>query len=155
MELEKDIPFSTEEGYEYLASFIKFTANGINYGIPIIDISIVLVNGEIEYNSFKTFSKFANIINDYLEQHNVILYYYCDTAPIKMRMTRKENLSPQEFRSKLFSLIFEQRNLSNYILREIRINDSERGYDFTCLISHQNNTDKIQLIENDLLKFNK
>ncbi|QYS89717.1 hypothetical protein [Flavobacterium davisii] len=155
MELEKEIPFVTEEGYEYLVSFIEFSANGIEYDIPIVDVSITLMSNDVENNSIKTLNKFADIIDDYLKEHNVVLYYYCDTAPIKMRANRKETMLPQEFRSKLFSSMFNQRNFENYVLKEIKISDSERGDHFTSLISNLNNIDKIQLIETDLQKFNK
>ncbi|KAF2330556.1 hypothetical protein [Flavobacterium ginsenosidimutans] len=155
MELDKEIPFTTEEGYQYLVSFVKFSANGIDYGIPIIDVSITLMNSEIEYNSIKTLNIFVGIINNYLDQHNVVLYYYCDTSAIKMRTNRKEKLLPQEYRSKLFSSMFNKKKFDDYILTEIRINDPERGDHFTSLISSANNTDKIRLIEDDLKKFNK
>lgn len=155
MELEKEIPFVTEEGYQYLVSFTKFSSNGVNYQIPIVDVSITLMSNDIENNSIKTLNKFTDIIDDYLKQHNVVLYYYCDTAPIKMRVNRKTQLLPQEYRSRLFSSMFNQRNFEDYILKEIRITDPEKGDHFTSLISNLNNIDKIQLIENDLQKFNK
>lgn len=126
MELEKEIPFVTEEGYEYLVSFTEFSSKGIDYKIPIVDISITLMSGNIENNSIKTLNKFTDTIDDYLKQHNVVLYYYCDTAPIKMRANRKAIFLPQEFRSKLFSSMFNQRNFENYILKEIRITDTEK-----------------------------
>lgn len=112
MELDKKIPFLTEEGHQYLVSFVKFSANGIDYGIPIIDVSITLMNDEIEYNTIKTLNIFVDIINNYLDQHNVVLYYYCDTAAINMRINRKEKLLPQEYRSKLFSSMFNKKRLT-------------------------------------------
>ncbi|MCL9806460.1 hypothetical protein NAT51_13060 [Flavobacterium amniphilum] len=155
MNLEKEIPFRTEEGYEYLVRFAEFSSNGINYEIPIVDVSIILMSCDIENNSMKTLNKFTDIIDDYLQCHNVVLYYYCDTAPIKMRATRNEKLLPQEFRSKLFSSMFNQKKFGEYILKEIRITDTERGDHFISLISNLNNADKIQLIESDLQNFNK
>jgi hypothetical protein len=155
LELDKEIPFITEEGHQYLVSFVKFSANGIDYGIPIIDVSITLMNNEIEYNSIKTLNIFVDIIHNYLNQHNVVLYYYCDTAVIKMRINREEKLLPQEYRSKLFSSMFNKKKINDYLLAEIRISDPERGDHFTSLISSVNNADKINLIEDDLKKFNK
>ncbi|MCL9771200.1 hypothetical protein NAT47_12325 [Flavobacterium sp. HXWNR69] len=134
MELEKEVSFVTEEGYQYLVSFIEFSSSGVNYEIPIVDVSITLMNDGIENNSIKTLNKFTYIIDEYLKQHNVVLYSYCDTAPIKMRTNRKIKLLPQEFRSKLFSSMFNERNFENYILKEIRITDLERGDHFTSLI---------------------
>jgi hypothetical protein len=113
------------------------------------------MNNEIEYNSIKTLNIFVDIIHNYLNQHNVVLYYYCDTAVIKMRINREEKLLPQEYRSKLFSSMFNKKNIDDYLLAEIRISDPERGDHFTSLISSINNVDKIKLIEDDLKKFNK
>ena len=114
-----------------------------------------MIGNDIESNSIKTLNKFINIINDYLKQHNVVLYYYCDKSPITMRANRKVKLLPQEFRSKLFSSMFNQRNFENYILKEVRISDPVNGDHFTSLIFHRNNIDKMKPIEKDLLKFNK
>ena len=89
MSLESEIPFETSEGYQYIVSFTEIQSIPKEYNIPLVSISIVLVSQNIETNSLKTLNKFIQIILAYLEQNDVIVYFYCDTAPIKIRKNRK------------------------------------------------------------------
>ena len=101
--MDKEVPFKTEEGYEYLVVFQEYSNYSSIFGIKIIDVSIILLNDEIEQNTYKSLIEFVKIINLYLEENqDIILYYYCDTLPIKIRANRKQKLSYQEFRSKIF-----------------------------------------------------
>ena len=155
MELEKEITFVTEEGYEYLIKFTLFPQKDFEYEIDIIDISLILMSQTIENNSLKTLAYFTNIIDAYLIENDVILYYYCDTLEIKMRENRKEKLLPQEYRSLLFSSMFNKRNFENYILKAIKISDEINGDHFISLISHINNIQKIEKIESDIQRLDK
>ena len=155
MELEQEVAFITKEGYEYLINFTEFPQNNFEYNIHIIDVSIILMSDSIENNSIETLIVFTNIINEYLIKNDVLLYYYCDTSDIKMRNNRKTKLLPQEFRSKLFSSMFNQKKLENYLLKAIKVSDLINGDHYLSLISHEKNIDKIVIIENDILKFNK
>ena len=73
MSLELEVPFETEEGYQYIVSFREFHSKKSDYTIPLIDISITLVSLNIETNSLKTLNKFINIVLEYLEQNDVIV----------------------------------------------------------------------------------
>ena len=148
--MEKEIPLTTDEGYEYLVVFKEFCNTPRNYGIIIIDVSIILMGDVIPINSIKTFSRFSQIILDYLNENNVILYYYCDTSDIAIRNNRKRKVTPQEFRSKLFSKIFEKMNPTNFIEKPIKINDPENGNHYTSLICHKQNSKVLFEIEKDL-----
>ncbi|GEM54114.1 hypothetical protein B0A58_00740 [Flavobacterium branchiophilum NBRC 15030 = ATCC 35035] len=155
MSLELSIPFETEEGYQYLVSFREVTPNQNNYGIPLIDVSIVLMSLNIESNSFKTLHKFIKIILDYLLNNDVIIYYYCDVVPVKTRKNRKIKLTPQEFRFKLFSTMFTKRNSEEFYLQEIILNDYEENNHYISLISKIINKEKVELIKSDIEKMNK
>lgn len=155
MELEQEITFTTDEGYEYLIRFTEFPQNNFEYSICIVDVSIILMSDGVEKNSSKTLLFFSNSINEYLQKNDVILYYYCDTSEIQMRNNRNTKMLPQEFRSKLFSAMFDQRNFENYILKEIKVSDPTNGDHYLSLISHIKNTSRIEQIEQDILKFNK
>ena len=72
MRFELEVPFETEEGYQYIVSFREFPPNQLDYDIPLIDISITLVSSNIETNSLKTLNKFIKIVLEYLEQNDVI-----------------------------------------------------------------------------------
>jgi hypothetical protein len=41
--LEKEIPLTTDEGYEYLIVFKEFSNTPRDYGVKIIDVSIILM----------------------------------------------------------------------------------------------------------------
>lgn len=155
MSLELEVPFETKEGYQYIVSFREFPTNQTEYGIPLIDISITLVSSNIETNSLKTLNKFIKIVLEYLELNNVIIYYYCDTAPIKIRQNRKQNLSNQEFRFNLFLLMFNKMKSDAFYLQDIIITDKEKGNHYTSLISRLSNKEKVELVKLDLEKFNK
>ena len=51
--MDKEVPFKTEEGYEYLVVFQEYSNYSSIFGIKIIDVSIILLNDEIEANAEK------------------------------------------------------------------------------------------------------
>ena len=149
--MEKEIKFITDEGYEYLVVFQEYTEFSKNFNIPIVDVSIILMNSNIEQNTFKSLNQFIKIIKDYLGQNKeLILYYYCDSAPIKIRTTRKIIISPQEFRNNLFSAMFNQYNPKNFIIRNFIAHDPDYGNHYTSLISNKSQIEKLDLVIKEL-----
>jgi hypothetical protein len=155
LSLEIEIPFESEEGHQYLISFREFPTNQTNYSIPLIDTSITLMSSKVATNSLKTLNSFIKIVLDYLEKNDVIIYYYCDTSPINIRQTRKQNFSNQEFRFLLFELMFNKLKSEDYYLQNIIISDNVNGNHYTSLISRTANKDKIELVKLDIEKLNK
>lgn len=155
MNFELEVPFETEEGYQYIVSFREFPPSQMEYDIPLIDISITLISSNIEINSLKTLNKFIKIVLEYLEQNDVIVYYYCDTSPIKIRQNRKQTFSNQEFRFNLFLLMFNKMKSEEFYLQDIIISDTENGNHYTSLISRISNKNKVELVKLDIEKFNK
>ena len=155
MSLEFEVPFETEEGYQYIVSFREFNSNKSDYNIPLIDISITLVSSNIETNSLKTLNKFIKIVLEYLEQNDVIIYYYCDTASIKIRQNRKQIYNNQEVRFNLFLLMFNKMKSDAFYLQNIIIADKENGNHYTSLISRTSNKEKVEFVKLDLEKLNK
>ena len=149
--LEAEIPLTTDEGYQYLIVFKEFQNIPRDYGLTIINVSIILMDDISPNNSLKTLFKFSHIILEYLENHNVILYYYCDVAPINIRKNRKMNITPQEFRSNLFSKMFEKINSSDYVEKPVIIEDIENGDHYVSLICHKNNYKVVKEIEMDII----
>lgn len=150
-----EIPFVTIEGYKYLIKFSEISTGDKDYGVPIVDISISLLSKDIEINSFTTLSFFTNTINEYLSKNDVIIYYYCDRAPIQMRESRNQKMSPQEYRSRLFKTMFINRHLGNYYFKEIIISDPNEGDHFLALVSNISNQEIIENIGKDLWTWNK
>jgi len=155
LSLESEIPFETSEGYQYIVSFTEIQSIPKEYNIPLVSISIVLVSQNIETNSLKTLNKFIQIILAYLEQNDVIVYFYCDTAPIKIRKNRIEKISNQEFRFNLFLSMFNKLKSDHFYLQPIKLTDSEKGNHFTALISKISNLEKVEMVKTDLETFNK
>ena len=155
MNLELEVPFVTKEGYQYIVSFTEFQSIPKHHKIPLISISIALVSQNIETNSLKTLNKFIEIVLEYLEQNDVIIYFICDTAPIKMRENRKEKYSNQEFRFKLFLAMFNNLKSDIFYLQPVTLTDTERGNHYTALISRILNKEKVELVKTDLETFNK
>ena len=155
MSLELEIPFETIEGYQYIIGFTQVQAIPKNYGISVINISIVLMSDNIETNSLKTINKFIEIILEYLIENDVIIYFYCDTAPIKMRDNRKEKYSNQEFRFNLFTKMFNKFKTEIFYLQPVVIADNLQGKHYTALISRESNKNKVELVRTDLESFNK
>lgn len=150
-----EIPFETEEGYQYLVSFREVTPNQNDYNIALVDVSIVLMSLNIESNSYRTLNKFIEIIIKFLSENDVIIYYYCDIVPIKIRENRTKKYSPQEFRFNLFSTMFCKKNNHDYFLQEIILKDNVEGNHYTSLISRIDNKEKVELVKKDIEKLNK
>ena len=149
--MEREITFTTDEGYQYLVSFSSYKEFSIQFNVNIIDVSIILMNKEIEKNTFKTLSKFIEIISEYLiDNPDVVLYYYCDTTPINIRKNRRENLTYQEYRSKLFAKLFEKANHSNFVARNYIIEDTENGNHYITLITNIKQTEIFDKIKFEL-----
>jgi len=155
LSLELEIPFETIEGYQYIVGFTEVKSIPKEYNISVVNISIALVSNNIETNSLKTINKFIEFILDYLKHNDVIIYFYCDTAPIKMRDNRKEKYTNQEFRFNLFTTMFNKFKSEIFYLQSVIISDNEKGKHYTALISRLSNVDKVDLVRADLESFNK
>lgn len=154
MSLELEIPFETNEGYQYIISFTEFKSIPRNYEIPLVSISISLVSSNLEANSLKTLNKFIEIVLEYLVPNDVIIYFICDTAPIKMRVNRKDKFSYQEFRFNLFLAMFNKLKSDVFYLQPVVLTDKVGGNHYTALISRIERKEKVELVKSDLEDFN-
>lgn len=105
MQLEHTLSHETKEGNKYLVEFSAFDKNVIpnSINVPIINLSLVQV--EIVKQNSPTFLKFlAQYVYDYVNEFDVILYYYCDTSEISRRISRKS--TPQKYRHELFNTLY-------------------------------------------------
>ena len=155
MILELEVAFETEEGYQYIIGFKEVNSVPDNYNIKLVDVTIALISENIESNSLKTLNKFIDIILDFLSKNDVILYYYCDIVPIKIRTNRKNIFSPQEFRFTLFSKMFNKQKSEKFYLQDIIIEDEAGGNHYVSLISRISNKETVELVKQDIEKFNK
>jgi GTPase SAR1 family protein len=94
MEINQVIPLATLQSHKYLIKFSSFDIAAIPEGvtIPIVNLVIELLDPIEEYNSSSTLFKIASIIEDYIINHNVILYCYCDNVEIKKSEKKKDQV---------------------------------------------------------------
>ena len=154
MSLELDVPFESKEGYQYIVSFTEFQSVPKTYKLPLVSISIALVSSDIETNSLKTLNIFIEIVLKYIEQNDVLLYFICDTAPIKMRENRKVKFCSQEFRFTLFLAMFNKLKSEIFYLQPVVLTDKIGGNHYTALISRLSHQEEIELVKSDLEEFN-
>lgn len=146
--LDKTIPYITEEGYQYLIRFTEFNSKYLpeEFTVPIVDVTIV-VNGNLEkINTTKTLLKFSSIINEYLNQNDIILYFYCSDEPI-LKSSKRSAVSNAKYRSDLFYKLYEKQNFNYaFICENIVINDVANGNHYIHFLSKINNDKEIKLI---------
>lgn len=154
MALDRIVPLQTREGHKYLIKFNSFNLDVIpdEITVPIIDITIEKVNDLAETNNAGTLFQIAAIIKDYTIENDVILYCYCDTAPIAKRSPETLN---QEFRSLLFIKMFEKQANDEYLNEQIIINDPANGDHYIHLFSKIHNKPFIELIASEFQRFDK
>ena len=152
MNRETEVPLITKEGHNYLISFSSFqTENLPQITIPIVDLTISVENN-VGINNGATLLQITSIIKNYLNENDVVLYCYCDNKAI-IKSEKKADLTPQEYRSRLFSAMFEKDADVNFInSRIIIIGETDN---FIHLIAHKKNSAHIDLISKELLKLQK
>ena len=145
---KKIIPLTTKEGHNYLIQFEFIDKKQIpqNVKADIVDV-LISVENNVGINNSSTLNQFSSILKKFLAEHDVILYCYCDHAEIS-RGPGKQNMSPQEYRSKLFSAMFDKQGNHNYINQLIVINDDVDHY--IHLISLKENEGDILLLKNEV-----
>ncbi|SCY98740.1 hypothetical protein [Flavobacterium caeni] len=157
MAVNVDIPYSTNEGIDYLIRFTVFPEEKLPEGIhiPVVDI-VIETNAEVNDIKNTAFSliKITQIISNYALEHDAIYYCYCSSNPIK-RSEKKADLTHQEYRSILFCKLFEKNNNPDFVNRTVIINDPEQGNHYIHLISRLKNNDMINLISETLNTFDK
>jgi hypothetical protein len=151
------INYSTNEGIDYIIKFTVIEPNQLPIGIdiPVIDI-IIETSTEFEdiKNSAYSLLQITKIIHQYALINDAIYYFYCSNKSI-LKSKSKENFSNQEFRSLLFSRMFEKNNDKLFFNHKIRIVDIENGSHYIHLISKFENIKTINLISEMINEFQK
>ncbi len=113
----------------------------------MVDV-LISVENNVGINNGYTLSLLAEIMRKFISENNVILYCYCDHAEI-VRSDKRQNTSPQEYRSLLFSAMFAKQGNDDYVNQLIVINDKVDHY--IHLISNKNNNKDIELLKREVL----
>ncbi len=155
MEIEQVISYETKEGIKFKIRFSLFNPAGIpDLGIPLVDVVLISQDNSTWQNNPLTLFEIADLIKDYLKLFDVILYYYCDHSEIKMRKSRNQ-VSPQEYRNKIFNLLSDRKLDSSLDKRSFHIKDDKYGDHYISVISqskNQHELTKILFEMNNLLK---
>ncbi len=122
--------------------------------IEIIDVTLERISGR-SIASIKILSTISNIIADIFEANeNIILYFYCDDIHEISR--RSQYLSPQEYRSRLFSRMIDKylfsRKITYIVNTPIRIK-SEQDI-FIHLISRTSHGVYVKALQNEIQALN-
>lgn len=131
------IPIECAEGHQYLLKLSDCKNLPIDSGIEIVDIALVAVSNVDIINNAGTLSKISLILFNFLDENDVILYFYCAKEPIKLRTTRR-NMSNQEYRSYLFSSMFKRTTAScngKFIDKPVILRDESYGDHYIHIIA--------------------
>lgn len=106
--------FQIEEGdNRYLLELNSFTEQefvswNLDTSIEIYDVVLLRDSGD-GTTSFKSLAQISTFVKDFMSNHpNAILYFYCDDIHDIQRTHKHIDYSPQQFRSQLFSLLFDR-----------------------------------------------
>lgn len=119
-------PFRTVEGDEYLVLIESFTKSVLPddiitkfKGVDIVNIAIERVSGECITKPNILFDISNFLAGFLLDNENTILYFYCDD--INEIPRRNKNITPQKYRSRLFTKMFDRYILTHPIGKFIDI----------------------------------
>ncbi len=135
MSLDITIPYISSVQSKFLINFKEVNYEGIS-SIPIVDVSIVLVESKNKILPLKDLISICRLIKEYLINNQVVLYYYCDTNSDNIKISvRNKELEPQEFRHKLFNSLYRLFSNTGIVKDEIIIEDPANNTHFISLIT--------------------
>ena len=151
------LPIECSEGHQYLLRLTDCRNLPIESTIVIIDIALISMSKIDVINNAGTLNRIASILFNFLEENDVILYFYCSKDPIKKRYNRDE-MSYQQYRSSLFTSMFERitrYHKGEFVNRSIILKDTVYGDHYIHLISKKKYFNKLDKLEAEINRFNK
>lgn len=152
------VSITTREDDAYLISLdTKSLPKDLQKLIPpqleVIDINLIRLKGR-NATSLHTLSEITEIIAQvFIENENTILYFYCDDMT-EIPHTQKHIL-PQEYRSQLFSLLFERyikrHGITHVHNHPVRINDVDGLPMIIHLFARDAHKQYVDIIKYDLI----
>lgn len=132
-----------ESNNRYLLKLTSFTEQelvswNLDASVEIYDVVLLRVSGD-ETTSFKSLAQISTFIQGFMHNHPAaILYFYCDDMHEIRRAHKHANYSPQQFRSQLFSLLFDremQRYPETKLINNVQTITTDQGTAYIHLIS--------------------
>jgi len=154
MALSTVIPLTTKEGFEYLLNFTEFEKSALpdDIDIPLVDVTIEARIPMEQYNNAGTLFNMSSFIKGFLEEHNVIIYFYCSKDDI-LKSPSKDSFSNQEYRSHLFDTMFLRSEKDGIYINEKIIIDDNNEKHFIHLMSISENEKYFNKISTTILSF--
>ena len=145
------IPIDCPDGHQYLLRFEDFENLPVNIdaelGVKVVDISLISESEVATINNIGTLNLISTVVFNFLDENDVVLYYYCSKDAIYQRKNRKE-IPPQQYRSKLFLTLFDKivekyQRGDDYINKPIIIPDEIYGDHYIHFVAESKHSDKL------------
>lgn len=146
------LPIECSDGHQYLLKLTDCKNLPIETTIEIVDIALISMSKIDIVNNAGNLNRIASILFNFLEENDVILYFYCSKDPIKKKNARNQ-MSYQHYRSSLFTSMFDRtnRNLKgDFINKSIILKDTIYGDHYIHLIAQSKHSDKLEELEGKL-----
>ena len=151
------IPIECQDGHQFLLRLTDCSNLPIELEIEIVDIALIDTAHSNTTNNAGTLNKIAAILFNFLDENDVILYFYCSKDPIKKRKNR-EDMSYQQYRSYLFCSMFDRITRcckDSYVNKSIILKDNIYGDHYIHLMSKNKYSGMLDKLETKLNDFNK
>ncbi len=128
------IPYTDRYGNNYLIALTVIPTPIVEVVTPIVDITLSRIHSKC-HPDFSSLIGFSNIILQYFKKYDAILYFNCDHAEID-RSEKNQNLSPQEYRHRLFKALSRRIcKQEGYIENNVILTDLDNVCHFITLIT--------------------
>lgn len=151
-------PYTAKNGSNYIIRF-KYTPDmvpvGVTIIIPVIEV-VIFTEDDIEViQTSTTLLELVTLIRSNADLVDAVYYSVCSDRMI-LKSAKRSNLSHQEYRSQLFSSMFNKANPDNkYINKPVVITDPNAGNHYIHLMTLEKNQDVIDIISEELKKHDK
>ena len=157
--MKVSIPIDCPDGHQYLLRFEDFENPPMDIdaelGVKVVDISLVSESEVATINNIGTLNIISTTIFNFLDENDVVLYYYCSKDTIYQRTNRKK-IPPQQYRSKLFLTLFnkiiKKYQERDYINKPIIIPDELYGDHYIHFIAESKHSDKLDKLADYMTK---
>lgn len=151
--------FQIDEGdNRYLLKVSSFTeqelANwGLDASLEMYEVVLLRVSGDV-VSSFKSLAMIAGFLRNFMAEHpDAILYFYCDDMHEINKTNKHIDASPQLYRSKLFSTLFDresQKQHNSTLRNNVQAITTTEGTAYIHLVTSEKNLHVVEHIHEQL-----
>lgn len=158
-----EVTFSVKyhEGNEIRVSLSTFSRESLGDellnelgDVELVDVTLFRQSGDLRAN-WKTLNRvITQIVKILHDNPHCIFYYYCDEITPIPNMRDSHDLTPAEYRNKLFSILFKKGASvfpEDSLVDDLITIETEQGVAYIHLIYHSNLNSKATLIKEELV----